>query len=230
MAGVLTSAWWSHQLTGNVVTVAQGASTKQFVKLATNELDFHRSRFCEAGTRLATARSSNIFALCATGPAPNTPNYPLSRGWKYTATMSFDLTNAGGDVEHYGALAAGLSNQRQWQLLRATAGLPHLTTWDFPQNKSGTPSITVQYTTGTGARASRSARSTTISAASWSTAPSAPSRRSASATAFRARMSAGVGQSFGGEPCRRDRATRRATATMQRSRRAPRTVPCRIAR
>ncbi|MEI9933179.1 MAG: hypothetical protein WDM89_22265 [Rhizomicrobium sp.] len=99
VAGVLTSAWWSHQLTGNVVTVAQGTSTHQFVKLATNA-------FIAPGAGFATLKQSGSRAyeqyICPTltGSAPNLPNYSLSRGWDYTAT-SFNLTNAGGDAEHF---------------------------------------------------------------------------------------------------------------------------------
>ncbi|MEI9933157.1 MAG: hypothetical protein WDM89_22155 [Rhizomicrobium sp.] len=141
VAGTLTSAWWSHQLTGNVATVALGASNQQFIKLPDSSWIAPGAGFAKLNQN--SNRAVNEYLCPKPSGGPNPPLYPPSRGWDYTS-VSFDVTNSGGDVEHFAHWLTYYnddvdlcSRQQGWRLM----------SWDFPQNKSGTPSVQIKYTT-----------------------------------------------------------------------------------
>ncbi len=125
VSAVLATAWWSDQIPGNTATVSVGAASRQFVRLPGNT-------WIQPGTGFATLVQHGTRApyeyIC---PGPAT--YALSRGWDYSG-VSFDVTNAGQDVQHFA----------NWLNTYATSDIYtcgqlkgfRLTSWTFPQNVS----------------------------------------------------------------------------------------------
>jgi RHS repeat-associated protein len=135
VAGNLVNAWWAHQLGGNVATVAEGASTRQFVKLATNSWIAPGPGFA----KLVQTNNRAVYQYLCPVPSggPNPPDYPLSRGWDYSS-VSFALTNQHGDTEQYGYWVENYSDDS------TSCGRQqgfHLNTWTFPQG----PSLALTY-------------------------------------------------------------------------------------
>ncbi|HEY4940167.1 MAG TPA: hypothetical protein VII56_01965, partial [Rhizomicrobium sp.] len=97
VAGVLAAAWWTHRIEANVATVTLGRSARQFLSSAGTEW------VASGGGSYATLTQSGSRVqfenLCA-GIGEDSP-YAGSRGWD-AAGMSFAVSNAGGDVEHFG--------------------------------------------------------------------------------------------------------------------------------
>ena len=97
VAGVLAAAWWTHRIEANVATVTLGRSARQFLSSAGTEW------VASGGGGYATLTQSGSRVqfenLCA-AIGEDSP-YAGSRGWD-AAGMSFAVSNAGSDVEHFG--------------------------------------------------------------------------------------------------------------------------------
>jgi hypothetical protein len=98
VAGVLANAWWVRQLSGNVVTVAVGHSTRQFVKLIDGT---YQTLGAGAPATLAVTGTRAPYEERCLEHSSIPAQYALTRGWSYQ-NMSFAVTNAGGDVQNFG--------------------------------------------------------------------------------------------------------------------------------
>jgi RHS repeat-associated protein len=92
VAAVLVNAWWVRQLTGNVVTANVGTDTRQFVKLVDGTWALTGPG---AYATLAQTGSRTVHTESCSGAS-----YVQTRGWNY-AGMSFQVTNANGDVQNF---------------------------------------------------------------------------------------------------------------------------------
>ncbi len=134
IAGVLTNAWWVRQLSGNVVTVALGHSTRQFVKL----IDGTYQTLGAGATATLVQNGTRVpFEEKCTTTASIPQPYALTRGWNYQ-NLSFTVTNAGGDTQQFGYWKTYYwdgenycGNQKGFRM----------TGWTFPQG----PSIALTY-------------------------------------------------------------------------------------
>jgi YD repeat-containing protein len=137
VAAVLVNSWWTHQMTGNVVTASLGTSSQQFLKLAD-------STWIAPGSGYATLTQTND-RVAYEYKCPSTEPYPLTRGWD-EHNMSFKVNNAHGDVENFS----------YWMNNYYTTDTSHcaqakgfrLTSWTFPQSSSLT--INLNYGTFNG--------------------------------------------------------------------------------
>jgi RHS repeat-associated protein len=97
VAGLLTAAWWAHQIMHNVVTVNVGAETKQFL------MKYDGTTWFQAGP-------GSYASIAVNGPNPlpfytqpscgGGPSYVTTRGWDYSQ-RSFVVTNANGDKQNF---------------------------------------------------------------------------------------------------------------------------------
>jgi YD repeat-containing protein len=99
--GELIMAWWGHTLTQNVVTVAVGTSTQQFIKKPSGTWfspgPGSTSVLTQTGAPVITPRNPSGATICAT----NMRTYIPTRGWSYSA-VSFAVTGPTGDVKTFG--------------------------------------------------------------------------------------------------------------------------------
>lgn len=132
VAGVLTQAWWLHTLSGNVVTVAIGTSSRQFVRLYNGAWIAPGAgpytTLTQTGDRAATTE------LCETDTSP----YATSKGWSYDG-VSFVVTNAAGDKQNFVPWSAHYAVNQESRCGKAK-GL-RLSTWTFPYGMT----ITLDY-------------------------------------------------------------------------------------
>ncbi len=102
VAALLVQAWWAHQLTGNVATVALGKTSHQFLALPSGAtLPGTSARWFSPGpaaqeVMTQTGARAPYERLCAHASAP----YASSRGWDL-AGMSFAVQGAQGDVQTF---------------------------------------------------------------------------------------------------------------------------------
>jgi len=135
-AAVLTQAWWSHQLSGNTVTVNMGGNARQFVKLATGTWV---SPGAGTATALAQSGTRAPYEDKCFHVLNSDPPYALSRGWD-TSGLSFAITNPQGDVQSFGYS----DNQYHTDTDRICGHLKsfRLTGWTFPYGMTVTPTYT----------------------------------------------------------------------------------------
>ncbi len=136
-AALLTQAWWSHQLTGNVATVNVGGNAKQFVKLATGTWispgPGTATTLVQSGTR--SPYEEKCFHVLNSDPP-----YALSRGWN-TSGLSFTVTNPQGDAQTFGYFDNGFHTDEQ-RICGHLKGF-RLTNWTFPYGMTVTPTYTL---------------------------------------------------------------------------------------
>jgi len=122
-AAVLSQSWWVRKMQGNVVSVELGASARQFVKLANDTWIAPGSGPHATLTQTGSRAPTQI--TCGFPSA-----YALARGWDISS-LSFDVTNANGDVQNFDYF---LNNYfiNDVQDCGRTEGF-RLTSWTFPQ-------------------------------------------------------------------------------------------------
>ncbi len=121
-AAVLTQAWWSHQMSGNVASVSLGTSSHQFVKLAT-----------ATGSRPAAARMRSWCRQPARSvrvqmQLHSTQPYAMARGWDISG-VSFDVYDAGGNDQHFANWTNNYTSQGPNPCAQARGF--RLTTWTY---------------------------------------------------------------------------------------------------
>src|SRR3569833_1155079 len=122
-AAALTSAWWMHQVAGNVATVNLGADTRQFLR------KFDGNWFKPGAGEFATLTQTGQRNVYARSLCTGTTGYTTTRGWDYS-TVSYVVTNAHGDQENFGFWSTNYFNPGD-----NYCGFFHgfrLTTWTFP--------------------------------------------------------------------------------------------------
>ena len=124
-AVALTQAWFTHQISGNVVMASVGKSARQFVRLPD-------STWFEPGPSYATMTVTGSRALSQSICPENAggPNFALSRGWNYNG-VSYAITNAHGDVENFGFWVSHYSNGLTGECPRLSGF--RLNSWVYPQ-------------------------------------------------------------------------------------------------
>jgi len=134
VAAALVGAWWSHQLSGNVVTVSVGAGTQQFVRRIAGDWIAPGPG---AYASLAQTGQRNIYAngVCSAG-------YVMTRGWDYSG-LGFVVTRANGDTQTFNYWRTLLTNGDSY--CNDAHGF-RLTNWQFPQGVT----VTVNYAHVTG--------------------------------------------------------------------------------
>jgi RHS repeat-associated protein len=135
VAAVLTEAWWSHQMSGNVASVNVGGRARQFVKIATGNWIAPGSGFASfAQTNARVPYEQKCFHIYV-----DTPPYALSRGWD-ASSVSFALTSAQGDAQNFGFF----DNPYHTDPSRVCGQLRgfRLTSWTFPYGMQVTPTYT----------------------------------------------------------------------------------------
>jgi RHS repeat-associated protein len=142
VAGVLTQAWWSHQIAGNVVSVSLGTDSKQFLGLPQGvTMPVSGASWFMPGAggfaTLAVSGTRTAYEQRCSGPIPGSP-YAVSRGWNYSA-MSFALTNTHGDTENFAYWSNLYSLEGDYECGFAQGF--RLNTWTFPQG----PTVTLAY-------------------------------------------------------------------------------------
>ncbi|MBI1291991.1 hypothetical protein GC173_12235 [bacterium] len=126
-AGLLVSAWWLRQISGNVITVNLGADTRQFVRNVSG------AYFAPGAATYATlsqtgARTPGLLADCNAGSI----TYQTTRTWLYTG-VSYQVANSGGDVQTFSPWGANVENSGGGS---GCAGQPRgfrMTNWSFPR-------------------------------------------------------------------------------------------------
>jgi RHS repeat-associated protein len=123
VAAVLVGSWWTHQLTGNVVSASVGTTTRQFVQ------KFDGTWFAPGAKGYATLTQTGqrvVFAQpSCTGASPT---YVITRGWNY-ANVGFVVTNENGDQQNFQFW------QNYYEGPSSTCAILHgfrLTNWTFP--------------------------------------------------------------------------------------------------
>jgi RHS repeat-associated protein len=135
VAGLLATAYWAQQMSGNVVTVSLGGASRQLLRLADGT-------WIEPGSGYSTLTVTGSRTPYESAPAPIChPIYQLTRGWDYSG-MSFKVTNTHGDVESFNYW----SNVYQTDDGTAPKSCGQLkgfrlTSWAFPQGDT----ITLSY-------------------------------------------------------------------------------------
>ncbi len=128
VTGVLIEAWWVQQHSGNVATVQLGASSRQFVRLPSG------SWISPGGGAHATLAQTGVRApfeeRCG---LIHPPAYVPARGWDMSG-VSFDVTNAQGDVQHFAYWVNSYYTSEE-EACGKLKGF-RLTTWTFPQGVS----------------------------------------------------------------------------------------------
>ncbi len=128
VTGVLIGAWWVKQVSGNAVTVAVGADTKQFVRkvdgtwLAPGAGSF--ATLTQTGSR--TTMLSRPCTLGSTVPV----EYTTTRGWDYSA-VSFQAKNANGDTQNFAYW--GKVKVKEGSACAANMHGFRMSSWVFPQ-------------------------------------------------------------------------------------------------
>ena len=133
VAGVLVNSWWVKQVAGNTVTATLGAGSRQFVQLVDG------TWITPGAGPTASLTVTGARVICGTscyGGVGGTLPYPLSRGWDYSP-MSFAVTNAQGDVQHYSYWRNNMMDGKHRVVLNGF----RLSTWTFPQGVT----VTVNY-------------------------------------------------------------------------------------
>jgi RHS repeat-associated protein len=133
VAAVLTGAWWSHHIRGNVATVGLGSETRQFLR------KFDGTWFLPgAGAYAALAQTGSravyVQPNCGSPPV----SYVLTRGWDYSG-VSFAVTNTNGDQQNFSFWANTYSDAGTY-----CANLHgfRLSSWTFPY---GTITVNLTY-------------------------------------------------------------------------------------
>jgi RHS repeat-associated protein len=172
VAAVLTEAWWSHQMSGNVASVNAGGSARQFVKIATGDWVAPGAGFASfTQTNPRVPYEQKCFHIYV-----DTPPYAMARGWD-ASSVSFAVKGAQGDTQNFGFFNNPYHTDpsRQCGQLRGF----RLTSWTFPFGMSVTPTYTpvitadgdsIDHLTAVGNSAARSLtiNSTSIAAGSRS--------------------------------------------------------------
>lgn len=130
VSGALIADWWADRLSFNVVSVQQGGSTKQFVRLFDGSFlptSGGAERLTMTGTR--TVMRPKLQQMVRDRGAEQEES--VLRGWKYNA-ISFQLTGASGDVQTFSYWGSGISITPDPDLLDIWRGW-RLNTWTFPQ-------------------------------------------------------------------------------------------------
>ncbi|HWA91455.1 MAG TPA: RHS repeat-associated core domain-containing protein [Rhizomicrobium sp.] len=133
VAGVLANAWWVDAIQGNSVSVNVGGDTKQFVRPPTTSAT---PAFLLPGTGYGTVTQTGTRTPFEYQCVPSSEGpYAYSRGWD-SSGVSFAVTNAGGDVEHF----ASWTNPYDMRAI-AEDGCGRLTgyrltSWTFPYSMS----------------------------------------------------------------------------------------------
>jgi len=101
VVGELIMAWWGHTMTQNVVTVAVGTSTRQFIKKP-NGTWFSPGpgtyyQLIQTGAPAISPRHPSGYATCQS----NMLNYVPTRGWSYSG-VSFAVVGPKGDAQAFG--------------------------------------------------------------------------------------------------------------------------------
>ncbi|MBV9989745.1 MAG: hypothetical protein JOZ72_00505, partial [Alphaproteobacteria bacterium] len=149
VTGVLTQSWWVRQMWSNTITVALGTQSRQFlglpqgVSLPTGEAWFLPGP--TYATLSVTGARTAYEQKCTETLLPRTP-YAASRGWDYSGVSAVDVTNAGGDVQHF----------VPWSNKYITVGGKHcgyaqgfrLASWTFPKGGSDAEKLQVTLTYG----------------------------------------------------------------------------------
>jgi RHS repeat-associated protein len=125
VAAVLVGSWWTHQLTGNLATVAVGASTKQFIQRFDGTWFLPGaggfSTLTQTGQRQFTSTSDSLNCGQAAG------QFPLSRGWDYSP-VSFIVTNEHGDQQAFNYWGVGYSDSTSCAKFHGFK----MDSWSFP--------------------------------------------------------------------------------------------------
>ena len=129
VTGSLVGAWWVRQLTGNIVTATVGADSRQFVQPITYYNDSSYTYILPGAGQHATLSRTNWRSKyeeqsCSGGQ----PSYVTSRGWNY-ASVSFQVTNANGDIQSFPFWSAGYTGFDYCAILKGF----RLSSWTFPQ-------------------------------------------------------------------------------------------------
>jgi RHS repeat-associated protein len=137
VAGALINAWWVKQLSGSVVSVNVGTSTRQFAKLVDGSWiatgPGAHATLSQTGTRSVYEEPS-----CSGGPV----TFVTTRGWNY-AGVSFAVTNAHGDVQTFVPWSFDFNDGGSYcAKLRGF----RMETWQFPYGVT----INLQYSAPTG--------------------------------------------------------------------------------
>ena len=138
VAGALINAWWVKQLSGSVVTVNVGTSTRQFVKLVDGNWIVtgpgSYATLTQTGTRTVYEEPA-----CGGGAV----SFVTTRGWNYSG-VSFRVTNANGDYQTFSPWSFNFNDGGSYcAKLRGF----RMSTWMFPY---GTMAINLVYTAPTG--------------------------------------------------------------------------------
>jgi hypothetical protein len=125
------------QYQGNVVTVTAGAGSRQFVHLASGAWVSPGAGFATLTQTVTTPRQPFTF-VC---PAPiqnGGAQYALSRGWDDSG-LSFTVTSAAGDVQHFGYWQERDHAQVTLQYPCSRSAGFRLNRWTFPQGVTVAP-------------------------------------------------------------------------------------------
>ena len=132
----LVADWWRRQMIGNVATVTQGFSGKQYVKLADGSF---LPPVGSPGVLVQSGAQSKVRDICR--PISNgADNTSTARRWDFH-TVTYQLTNAAGDVMSF-APWGWIYDTQFYTPNNCTAVYGYMpTTWTFPQG----PSISFSY-------------------------------------------------------------------------------------
>ncbi len=108
VTAMLVGAWWGHEVEGNVVTASVGNSTRQFLLAGQDPQSGNNIWITAGGDPYATLTQTGTRSKFTLKPCdkyyPDGPDVPdsyiLTRGWDYS-TMSFTVTNGGGDKQNF---------------------------------------------------------------------------------------------------------------------------------
>lgn len=146
VAGLLAMAWWARQMSGNVITVSLGTSTRQFLGLPQGVTlpgtSPPVSWFAPGSNTYSTLAMSGTgrvpYEQKCTGPNPGTP-YAPSRGWNYSGIPTVTITNPHGDQQSFAYWSNTYSLEGDYECGFAQGF--RLASWTFPQG----PSVTLTY-------------------------------------------------------------------------------------
>ncbi|MEJ1962983.1 MAG: RHS repeat-associated core domain-containing protein [Gammaproteobacteria bacterium] len=125
-AAALVGAWWTKQISGNVVTATVGSGSRQFVKLVDGSWIAPG-----AGSVATLSQTGSRAAFTEHTCTAIQPTYVTTRGWDYSG-VAFKVRNANGDEQNFSYWAhtfrSGDSNYCD-----RMKGF-RLSSWTFPQN------------------------------------------------------------------------------------------------
>src|SRR6185312_2350430 len=138
VAGILTQSWLVRQMMDNVASVNIGGNARQFVKLPDGS-------FIAPGTGFAKLEQHNARVAYEEACFKDyyNPPYAQSRGWDWH-DVSFDVTGAQGDVQHFGYFENQYVNVIDDNPVTKCGRLKgfRLTNWTFPYGVTVTPTYT----------------------------------------------------------------------------------------